>query len=756
VSDPHAIFWQAAQMSESVRICPLCEATCGVLVSHEGGQVLQVRGNPDDIFSGGFICPKGVALGELHHDPRRLRTPMMRIDGELRPVGWDEAFDAIRTGLGGVIASVGADRVGVFLGNPNVHNLASTFYLPAVLRALGTPHRYSASTVDQMPKQVASALMFGTPLSVPVPDIDRTDLFVVFGGNPMVSNGSMMTAPDMPGRLRALRKRGGRLIVVDPVRTRTASMADSHISIRPGSDALALAAIARYVWDPARANFAAAASWLPATHIADLRAALEPFTFEAVSDLTGISVDELQGLSDQLLEATSAAVYGRIGTTTSGLQWGDEVVPLATVGSWLIDVINIAIGSLDAPGGVMWPTPSGGGPTTEGVSGTGRGVSIPGRRRTRVRELPSALGEFPASALAEEIDTGDGLRALITVAGNPVLSVPDGKRLTAALGQLDFMVSIDAYVNATTEHADVILPAPSPLTRSHFDVVFNNLAIRNQARYSSPTLPLGETERDEADTLLQFAAIVIGLVHGHEPSIDDVDDLVAGTVAQQVCSDPASRGYGLDIGEVLAAVSEYRKVERILDMRIRSAPFGDGFGRFPDGLTLATVQANPNGIDLGPLQPRLPEVLRTPTGVIELAPAALLSALGSAAELLNSSTTRADLVLVGRRQLRSNNSWMHGLPTLSGGSNQCTIWVHPDDAARLGVSDGAMANMHTSVGSVQAPVSITTDVMPGVVCMPHGWADSSVNDVVSGAVVDQLSATSVLAGMAVELEPING
>jgi anaerobic selenocysteine-containing dehydrogenase len=743
-------------MSESVRTCPLCEATCGVVVSHEDGVVHQVRGNPDDVFSGGFICPKGVALGELHHDPRRLRQPMVRIDGVLQPTSWDEAFDAIRAGLGQVIASVGADRVGVFLGNPNVHNLASTFYLPAVLRALGSPHRYSASTVDQMPKQVASALMFGTPLSVPVPDIDRTDLFVVFGGNPMVSNGSMMTAPDMPGRLRALRKRGGRLVVVDPVRTRTASMADTHLAIRPGSDALALAALARYVWDPARARFAAAAPWLPADQIADLRAALEPFTFAAVSELTGIAADALQDLGDALLAADSAAVYGRIGTTTSGLQVGDQVVAMATVGSWLIDVINIAIGSLDAPGGVMWPTPSAGGPTTEGTPGTGRGVSIPGRRSTRVRGLPSALGEFPASALAEEIDTGEGLRALITVAGNPVLSVPDGQRLAEALDQLDFMVSVDAYVNATTKHADVILPAPSPLTRSHFDVVFNNLAIRNQARYSSPTLPLGQTERDEADTLLQLAAIIIGLIHGTEPTIDQVDDLVAGTVAQQVCTDPASRGFGQDVGDALAAVGKLRRVERILDLRIRSAPFGDGFGTFPDGLTLATVQADPNGIDLGPMQPRLPEVLRTPTGLIELAPPVLLDALRSAASLLLGSAGIADLVLVGRRQLRSNNSWMHGLPTLEGGSNQCTIWVHPDDAARVGVANGELGELRTAVGVVVAPVDVTTDVMPGVVCMPHGWAQSSVNDVVSGANVDELSATSVLAGMSVELVPASG
>lgn len=743
-------------MTESVRICPLCEATCGVLVSHEGGEVLQVRGNPADVFSGGFICPKGVALGELHHDPRRLRTPMVRVDGELRPASWDDAFDAVRSGLTRVLGPYGPQSVGFFLGNPNIHSLANTFYVPALIRALGTSQRFSASTVDQMPKQVASALMFGTALSVPVPDIDRTELFVVIGANPLVSNGSMMTAPDMPGRLRALRKRGGRLIVIDPVRTRTADAADIHLGIRPGSDALLLAAIARYVMAPERAEFGAASSWLDADEVSALRAELEPFTFEAVTGVCGMPVADMQMLADELL-TSRACVYGRIGTTTSGLAIGDSVVSLATVGSWLIDVINIAIGSLDAPGGVMWATPSAGGPSTEGTPGVGHGVSIPGRRRTRVRGLSSALGEFAASALAEEIDTpdletGERIRMLFTIAGNPVLSTPDSDRLAAALAGLDFMVSVDAYVNETTSLADVILPAPSPLTRGHFDVVFNNLAIRNQARYSPVTIPLDATEMDEADILLQLSAIAAGVASGTEPSIDQVDDLIAMTVAQQVCTDTASRAHGLDPADVLAAVGSLRRAERILDMRIRSAPFGDGFGRFPGGLTLAALLEQPSGVDLGALQPRLPEVLRTPSGRIDIAPQVLRSALADAAALLATGANGVPpLVLVGRRQLRSNNSWMHGLPTLDGGSNQCTIWVHPIDAERFGLVDGVEAQLSTSVGSVTAPVEITDAVMPGVVCMPHGWAASNVNAVVSREIIDVLSATSVLTGMPVEL-----
>jgi len=744
-------------MTEALRICPLCEATCGLVLTFEDSAITRVRGDAEDVFSHGFLCPKGVALGELHADPRRLRTPLVRDEsGELREASWDEAFGAIRTRLGSIVADHGADAVGLYLGNPNVHSLAGTFMLPAFVRALGTMQRFSASTVDQMPKQAASALMFGTPLSVPVPDVDHTDYFLVLGANPMVSNGSLMTAADMPGRLRALRKRGGRLVVVDPMRTRTADIADEHIAIRPGSDALWLASIA-HVLAP-KPNFAAAESWLDAQQWETLVTALADFTPEATAAITGIDAQTTRRVAEELRSAQRPVVYGRMGTTTSGLTLDGDVIPLATVSSWLIDVVNIAIGALDAPGGAMFPLPVAGGPTTEGTPGFGRGVTIPGRRRTRVRGLPSVLGEFPTSALAEEIDTpdpetGEHIRAVFVVGGNPLVSTPNGNRLTAAFDSLELLVCVDPYLSETGQHADVVLPVASPLTRSHHDVVFNNLAVRNQARYSPPVFDIPEGEKDEAQVLLQLAAIAIGVTTGTEPTPEAVDDLIAFTVAQQACTDEASRAHGREPSELLADVGDRRGVDRVLDLRIRSGPYGDGFGTHSDGLTLDSLIAAPHGIDLGPLQPRLPEALRTPTGRIEVAPGVLLDALASARPLLDRAPQSSSFTLIGRRQLRSNNSWMKGLPTLSGGSNVATAMIHSHDARDLGIGDGDDVRVSSSVGAITLPVAIRDEVSPGCVCIPHGWSEANVNVLVDVAAVDELGGTSVLSGIPVEVVP---
>lgn len=742
-------------MTEALRICPLCEATCGLTLTIEADVVTKVRGDDEDVFSHGFVCPKGVALGELHADPHRLRSPLVRDEsGALREATWDEAFGTVRSRLSSVMSDHGTDAVGLYLGNPNVHSLAGTFMLPAFVRALGTMQRFSASTVDQMPKQAASALMFGTPLSVPVPDIDRTDYFLVLGANPMVSNGSMMTAADMPGRLRSLRKRGGRLVVVDPIRTRTADIAHEHIPIRPGSDALWLASLA-HLLVPAP-TLAAAREWIDSQQWRLLEDALCDFTPDATASMTGIDAAITRRIAEELRAAERPVVYGRMGTTTSGLTVGEQVVPMATLASWLIDVINIAIGALDAPGGAMFPLPVAGGPTTEGTPGVGRGVRIPGRRRTRVRGLPSVLGEFPTSALAEEIDTpdpqtGEHIRAVFVVSGNPLVSTPDSHRLTRAFESLDFLVCIDPYLTETSQRADVVLPVASPLTRPHHDVVFNNLAVRNQARYSPAIFSVPDGQKDEAEVLLQLAAIAAGVAAGSEPSPQDVDDLIAFTVAQQACTDEASRAHGCEPTDLLAAVSHHQGVDRILDLRIRSGPYGDGFGSYPEGLTLDRVIAAPHGIDLGPLQPRLPEVLRTPTGRIEVAPDVLLTALGSVRALLNRTPGPARFTLVGRRQLRSNNSWMKGLAKLTGGSNVPTAMIHPSDAHELGITDGVDVRVSSATGAIVLPAALRDEVSPGCVCIPHGWSDANVNVLVDVAVVDELGGTSVLSGFPVEV-----
>jgi len=580
----------------ALRICPLCEANCGLVLEISGNTVTSVRGDKDDVFSHGFICPKGVSFGEVDSDPTRLRTPMIRnAAGTLEPASWDEAFGVIRTRLGAIVAQSGPEAVGMFLGNPNVHSLSGAFMLPAFIKALGTSQRFSASTVDQMPKQAASAMMYGTALTVALADLDRTDYLLILGANPLVSNGSMLTAANFPGRLRALRKRGGQLVVVDPIRTRTAEAANEHIGIRPGSDALWLAAIAHVIMVEGTADLGAASEWIDQVAVDSVIDALAGFTPESVSAITGIDASVTRRIAAELMAAPSAAVYGRMGTTTSGLCLDGSVLPMATLTSWLIDVINIAIGSLDKPGGVMFALPAAGGPSTEGSSGIGHGVSIPGRRRTRVRELPSVLGEFPVSALAEEIDTPDPetgahIRAVFVVGGNPIVSTPDSGRLKAAFESLDLLVSVDPYLTATNSLADVILPVSSPMTRPHYDVVFNNLSVRNQARYSPAVFPVPEGEMDEADVLLTLAGIAVGINSGHELSSTEMDDIVAANVAASAVKDTASRLHGSSVDTVLASVAPWRGVDRILDIRFRSSPAG---------LTLQEVIDSPHGIDLG-------------------------------------------------------------------------------------------------------------------------------------------------------------
>jgi len=741
------------------RICPLCEANCGLTLTIEHSQVTSVRGDSDDVFSHGFICPKGVALGELHVDPTRLRNPLVRnASGNLVPATWDEAFGVVRTRLGAIMRDVGPEAVGMFLGNPNIHSLAGTFMLPAFIKALGTTQRFSASTVDQMPKQAASAMMYGTALSVAIPDIDRTDYFLVIGANPMVSNGSMMTAADFPGRLRALRKRGGRVIVIDPIRTRTAEFADEHLTIRPGSDALWLAALAHVLLIESSPTLGAAAEWIDPEQVHRVTESLAAFTPESVAAVTGIEATTTRRIAQELSQAQSAAVYGRMGTTTSGLSVNGQIVPFATVGSWLIDVVNIAIGSLDKPGGVMFPLAVAGGPSTEGTSGTGHGVSIPGRRRTRVRKLPSVLGEFPVSTLAEEIDTpdpetGERIRAVFVVGGNPIVSTPDSGRLTKAFKSLDLFVSVDPFLTATNSLADVILPVASPLTRPHHDIAFNNLAVRDQARYSPAIFEIPDGEKDEAEVLLTLASIAVGITTGNEPTAEAMDDFVAYAVAAQAAKDSASRCHGQTAESILAAVAPRRGVDRLLDIRIRSGPYGDGCGTYSGGLTLQHLIDAPHGIDLGALKPRLPEMLRTPSGRIEFGPEVLVTALSEASVHLSQipQTDPGSFLLIGRRQLRSNNSWMKDIPTLQGGSNLPTAMMHPDDVAAISVSDGSLLRVSSEVGSIDIPVLASDSVMQGCICIPHGWSDFNVNTLVSTSSIDPLGGTAVLSGIPVSV-----
>jgi anaerobic selenocysteine-containing dehydrogenase len=697
----------------AVRTCPLCEAGCGLEITlrpkADGGEeVVRIRGDQDDVFSHGYICPKGSTLKQLHEDPDRVRTPLIKRDGAFVPATWDEAFAEIEARLLPILERDGRDACAAYIGNPSAHNLAGLLYGRAVLRALGTTNVFSASTVDQRPKEISSALMFGGGLNVPVPDVDRTDFLLMLGANPYASNGSLATAPDWPGRIERLIERGGTLVVVDPRRSRTAEEATEWVPIRPGADAYLLAAMVQVITSEGLADLGPLAELV--TGLDEVTAACAPFTPEAVAAACGLPADDIRRLARALAGAPTACVYGRIGTTTA---------EFGTITSWLVDVLNVLTGNLDRPGGAMFTKAAAGAANTRGTPRFGRATRLH-RRTSRVRGLPETMGELPVVALAEEIDTpGAGqVRALITMAGNPVLSTPNGGRLDAALAGLECMVSIDIYVNETTRHADVILPAPSALQKGHYDIALLQLALRDVANYSEPILPLGPDELDEWQVMARLALVLQGQGATADPAL--VDDLVIGAMVQGSVGDETSPVFGADPDAVLAALAPRTGPERILDFLLRTGPYGEGFGRNPDGLSLDVLLANPHGVDLGPLKPRLPDVLRTPDGMIALAPELLLADVARLHEGLDGRRDHP-FVLIGRRHLRSNNSWMHNVNVLVKGKPRCTMHLHPDDAAALGLADGDPAVVRSRVGEVRVPVEVTDAIRPGVVSIPHGW-----------------------------------
>jgi len=708
------------------RICPICEATCGLKLTVEDGKVTDIRGDKEDPFSRGYMCPKGVALRDLHEDPDRLRTPMIKDGDTHRAATWDEAWEKIAANIPAIKDAYGPDAIALYSGNPSAHKLSNMLFGKGVRQALGTKNAFSASTLDQMPKQLSVGLMFGTWSSIPVPDIDRTDLLVVLGGNPLVSNGSLWTVPDFRGRLRELQARGGKCVVIDPKRTMTADAADEHHFIRPGTDVFLLAAIAHHLFAADLVDMGAVAPHVKGAE--ELRPHLAPFSPEAVADVTGVPANEIKSLAERLAKTERAVLYGRIGTC---------IQRYGTTASALVDMINILAGNLDREGGAMFPkaacfadnTMAAKGAPSD-APGSGRGI-IKGRKHSRVRGAPEVAGEFPASILTEEITTpGDGqVRALVTLAGNPVLSSPDGSALSAALETLDFMVSVDIYLNETTRHADVILPGTSPLEEAHYDVLLNQFTVRNVARYSKPVFETGDVQ-SEWKTLAQLARVLGG------QSPDLPDDMMTP--------------------------------DQVLAMMISRGAYA------AEGLTFDKIAAADHGIDLGPLTPRMPEVLRMPDAKADLAPAEILADIDAAADdlaarrKLANDTGRDALLLIGRRDTRSSNSWMHNLPVLAKGPNRCTLEIHPDDARAHNIGEGARARVKSALtqDEIEIEVAITDKIMPGTISIPHGWGHDApganmnkaaenpgvnMNRMVSREHVDPLSGTAIMTGVPVSI-----
>ncbi|MFD7325106.1 molybdopterin-dependent oxidoreductase [Streptomyces sp. NPDC059875] len=743
-------------MPTALRICPLCEATCGLTLTLDGTRVTGARGDRDDVFSQGFICPKGASFGEVDADPDRLTGPLVRKDGTLQEATWTEAFDTIAARIRPLVEAYGPNAVGIALGNPNVHTMAGALYPPLLIGALRTRNLFTASTLDQMPKHVSSGLLFGDPFAIPVPDLDRTAHLLMLGANPLDSNGSLCTAPDFPGKLKALRRRGGTLTVVDPRRTRTARLADRHVAIRPGADALFLAALVHTLFAEGLTDLGALADHVEG--VEEVRKAVRDFTPEVVAAACDLDAATIRTVARELAAAPSAAVYGRMGSST---------VAYGTLANWLVDVLNVLTGNLDRPGGALFPL-SATAPAPR-PAGPGKGFAL-GRWSSRVSGHPEAKGEFPMVALAEEIETeGEGrIRAVITVAANPVLSAPDGRRLDAALGALDFMVAVDPYLNETTRHADVVLPPPPPSQSAHFDFAFNGFAVRNQARFTPAAVPLEEGRMDECEIHARLILAVsdwgppcsseaesLGK-HGATPSA--VDDLAIDTTLAKAVIQEHSPVHGADPKAVAARLSGATGPLRRLDMMLRLGPYD---------LTLDDLLQAPHGIDLGPLKPRIPALLKTRSGRVELLPAPIAADLPRLRAALDAGP--GGLVLVGRRHLRSNNSWLHNAPSLNSGSNRCTLQIHPDDADRLGLADGKPARITSEGGELEVEVEITDTVRNGVVSLPHGWGHDragtrlavaaarpgvNVNQLLDGTRLDPLSGTAVLNGFPVELAPL--
>ncbi len=698
-------------MSTHLRTCHLCEAMCGIAIEHENGKILSIAGDHEDPLSQGHVCPKALALQDLDEDPDRLRTPLVRTANGHEPISWEDAFELVASRLSGIRREHGKDAVGIYVGNPSVHNYATMLYALPLLAALRTKNRYSATSVDQLPRMVASYLVYGHQLLFPVPDLERTDFLLVLGANPVVSNGSLMTAPGVSKRLSEIKARG-EVWVVDPRRTETARIATRHVFIRPGTDALLLLSVVNTIFDlgirPGRlAEFT--------DGIDEVKALARRFPAERTAQATGVPAETVRELARGLVAAKRAVCYGRVGNSTQ------EFGGLAC---WLHDVINVLTGNLDREGGVLF-----GNPAVDLVKLTSRlrQSGSFGAWRSRVRGLPEFGGEIPVPALAEEIETeGPGrVRALVTLCGNPVLSTPNGRRVERALGKLDFMVSIDCYLNETTRHAHLVLPPVSALEQDQYDLALPLLSVRGSAKYSPALRPAPEDGRADWQILHELTTRL----------------LARGNLVERA-SAPFVRTIWGRLGP-----------RGVLDLLLRLGP---------RRLSVAKLEKHPHGLDLGALEPCLPG--RLPRRRIQLAPEPFVRDVTRLEKLLD--RPRPALSLIGRRQLRSNNSWMHNSPRLMRGKPRCLLLVHPDDARARGLASGERARVISRTGSIEVAVSVSDEVMPGVVSLPHGWGHdrpgvrlgvaakdpgASANDLTDEAFVDELVGTASLSGVPVEV-----
>ena len=728
------------------RTCNLCEAMCGIEIKVDGSEILSIRGDKNDPFSRGHICPKAVALQDIYHDPDRLRHPVRRTATGWQQIGWDEAFDEVVSNIKAIQQTYGRNAVGAYVGNPNVHNIGSILYLAPFLRALRSRNRFSATSVDQLPHHFASYFMLGHQSLIPIPDIDRTDFFLILGANPLASNGSLMTAPGMSRRLRELQERGGKFVVIDPRRSETAQKADQHLFIRPGSDVLLLLGLIHTVYDENLANPGRLAEFTDGLELmADIVSDYAP---EKVERQTGIDAVTIRQLARDFAAANSAVCYGRMGASTQAF---------GGVAQWLINALNIVTGNFDRPGGAMFPTPAF---DFVGITGMMGSTGHFGAWHSRVRGLPEFGGELPVAALAEEILTeGEGqIKGMVTVAGNPVLSTPNGSQLDKAFEGLEFMVSVDIYINETTRHANIILPPATGLETEHYDLIFHAFGVRNTAKYSPALFKPAPGAKHDWEILRELRFRLEGK------------------------RDNGKSGEGKRSRRAKHDFMGRLSPDKIVDLALRFGPYGasgkngknSSNGTLGEGLKLRMLKKEVHGVDLGALQPSLPERLFTSSKRIELTPELLVADL----ERVNltffpspsaNGTDKYDLALIGRRQLRSNNSWMHNSKRLVKGKERCTLLIHPTDAENRQIEPGQVVNVQSRVGTLKIRAEVSDEMMPGVVSIPHGWghnrpniqlqtaqqhAGVSINDLTDDQALDELSGNAAFSGVPVKVMPL--
>ncbi len=708
------------------RTCHLCEAMCGLAIEVEDGKVKSIRGDEQDIYSRGHICPKGVALKDLHEDPDRLRYPLKKVNGSWKQIGWEEAFNEVADRIIELQRQYGRDAVALYTGNPTVHNTGTALYLYDFANALGTRNRYASHSLDQLPQLFVNGELFGHQAMFPIPDLERSDFFLMIGANPLVSNGSIMSTPDIAGKLRKLQERGGKLVVIDPRRTRTAKAADRHLFIRPGSDVCLLLAFVRTLFEEQLIRHNPVLEFTDG--IETLRELVQPFTVERAAEQTGIAEEDIRQLIRDFASAKSAICYGRLGVS---------VQAFGGLCQWLMYAINILTGNLDAPGGMLFTRPA------VDFLALLKNEAKALRWKSRVRQLPETAGDLPTATLADEILTeGQGqVKGLITIAGNPVLSAPNGKRLDQALQQLDFQVAIDIYLNETTRHADIILPPATGLEVLHYDFVLNIVAIRNVANFSSPVIPKAPETRYDWEILYAL-----------QKRLEKVRD---GIFAQ---------------GKHL--LSDRLTPETRLDLALRFGPYGAWGGRFGrrDGLSLKYLKKHPHGVDLGALEPCLPGRLFTKNKRINLVPRTITRDLQRVSHYgltPNQSEKTPPLLLIGRRHLLSNNSWMHNAPRLMKTGARCTALLHPQDAQCHGVESGQRITLRSASGKIEIEAELTEHIMPGVISVPHGWGHGrpetqleianqhpgvSINDLTDDQQVDEMTGNAVFNGVPVWID----